>query len=304
MLLWLCCGLSRGYSWGAHHFSFPGNLAPGHTLILILNWFITENNLDFPCHTETWHKPLDYFSLTQTTPTEFTYIDEPFLKGCGGGVAPIYRKGIKTTTISTPVTHSLNMLFLNSLVPLLWSLPLSTKPLIFWPSIVPSQLPFSSWVTLISTTMTLIANLPQNSWNCYNFSTSHNISTSPLTMHQLSSPNLNISMTCMTSMTTRDINIPMPIPKVLSFFQKSISHSALSACLGSKIPQKCLPHCLITPLILWNTTMTLSPPVLTSWLPLNYDSLIRTLCTLLYSWTTTKINPVNVNLKDSVRKLV
>ncbi|TKS65252.1 RNA-directed DNA polymerase from mobile element jockey [Collichthys lucidus] len=73
---------------------------------LILNEFITDNNLDFLCITETWHKPLDYFSLNQTTPTGYTYMDKPRPEGRGGGVAAFYRKDIKTSTISIPATPS------------------------------------------------------------------------------------------------------------------------------------------------------------------------------------------------------
>ncbi|KAE8288308.1 hypothetical protein D5F01_LYC12173 [Larimichthys crocea] len=58
--------------------------------------------LDFLCITETWHKPLDYFSLNLTTPTGYTYMDRARPEGRGGGVAAFYRKDIKTSTISIP----------------------------------------------------------------------------------------------------------------------------------------------------------------------------------------------------------
>ena len=58
---------------------------------LILSEYITDNNLDFLCLTETWQKPLDYFSLNQVTPTGYTYMDKPRTEGRGGGIAAIYR---------------------------------------------------------------------------------------------------------------------------------------------------------------------------------------------------------------------
>lgn len=98
----------------------------------ILNEFITDNKLDFLCITQTGHKPPDYFSFNQTTPTGFTYIDKPCPEGWGNSVAAIYRKEIKLTIISTP-TANLNTLFSNLLVPLHWLLPSSTAP----PSLTP-----------------------------------------------------------------------------------------------------------------------------------------------------------------------
>ena len=159
---------------------------------LILNEFITDNNLDFLCLTETWHKPLDYFSLNQTTPTGFTYTDQPRPEGRGGGIGAVYRKDIKTTTISIPATHSFEHLAfkLSGPTPLVTAIiyrpPSQTHPfsqifLLFSPSYVPSHPPFSSWGILTSTSMTPTANLPQNTWNCYNASTPHSTSTSPLT---------------------------------------------------------------------------------------------------------------------------
>ena len=73
---------------------------------LILNEFITDNNLDFLCITETWHNHLDYFSLNQATPPGYTYIDQPRPTGKGGGAASIHKKDLKIITISTPPVHS------------------------------------------------------------------------------------------------------------------------------------------------------------------------------------------------------
>lgn len=49
---------------------------------------------------------MDYFSLNQTTPKGYTYMDKPRPDGRGGGVSAIYRKDIKTSTISIRAAHS------------------------------------------------------------------------------------------------------------------------------------------------------------------------------------------------------
>ena len=56
----------------------------------IINSFITDNNLDFICITETWQKPLEYISLNKSTPFGYSYMDKPRLDGRGGGIAVIH----------------------------------------------------------------------------------------------------------------------------------------------------------------------------------------------------------------------
>ncbi|CAJ1050928.1 LOW QUALITY PROTEIN: uncharacterized protein LOC116399339 [Xyrichtys novacula] len=73
---------------------------------LILQDFIMDNKLDFLFLTETWHKPLDYFSLNQATPTGYTYIDKPRLEGRGGGIATIHNKDLKIISLSMPTVSS------------------------------------------------------------------------------------------------------------------------------------------------------------------------------------------------------
>lgn len=63
---------------------------------LLLMEFITDNNLDLLCITETWHKPLDYFLLNQVTPQGFTYIEKARSDGREGGIAAIHRNNVKT----------------------------------------------------------------------------------------------------------------------------------------------------------------------------------------------------------------
>ena len=73
---------------------------------LLLNEFITDNNLDFLFLTETWQNQQDYFSLNQTTPPGYSYMDKPRHHGRGGGIATIYRKDITTSVITIPAPPS------------------------------------------------------------------------------------------------------------------------------------------------------------------------------------------------------
>ena len=70
----------------------------------ILNEFITDNKLDILCLTETWQKPLDYMALNQTTPSGFSYINNPRPEGRGGGIAAIHHQDLqpRPLSISTP----------------------------------------------------------------------------------------------------------------------------------------------------------------------------------------------------------
>ena len=69
---------------------------------LLLNEFITNNNLDFLCLTETWQNQQDYFSQNQTTPPGYSYMDKPHHHGRGGGIATIFRNVINTSAITIP----------------------------------------------------------------------------------------------------------------------------------------------------------------------------------------------------------
>lgn len=72
----------------------------------ILNEFITDNNIDFLCITETWQKPMDYISLNLTTPPGYSYMDKPRLDKRGGGLAIIHRQHIKTSLVTIPTSSS------------------------------------------------------------------------------------------------------------------------------------------------------------------------------------------------------
>ena len=73
---------------------------------LILNEFITDNILDLLCLTETWQKPLDYLTLNQTTPAEYSYMDNPRTKGRGGGIAAIHRQDLNPRPLPIPAAPS------------------------------------------------------------------------------------------------------------------------------------------------------------------------------------------------------
>ena len=141
--------------------------------------------------------------------------------------------------------------------------------LTFWPSYVPSHL-LSSWVILILALMTPTAKLSLSSSICYTVSTSHNISTSPLT------PALPASQSrCPSQMTWQSRRIwtsLSPSPKKnnkQNNLQKPQIHLPLCS-LGLSYHQNVLLPSPVTwhpPLTLWPITNTHSPLVSTSWLP-------------------------------------
>lgn len=73
---------------------------------LLLCEFIIDNKLDFLCLTETWHKPMDYIALNQTTPPGYSFIDNPHLDRRGGGIAVVHRSDISIRPIPIPVVSS------------------------------------------------------------------------------------------------------------------------------------------------------------------------------------------------------
>ncbi|XP_075868585.1 uncharacterized protein LOC142879305 isoform X3 [Nelusetta ayraudi] len=203
---------------------------------LILKKFITDNNLDFFCLTETWHKPLDYFSLNQTTPPGFTYIEKARPNGRGGGIAAVHRTDIKTIPVSIPAVPSFEHITFQLSGPT----PLVTAVIYRRPKPNPSFLTdFSNFLTelcAISPSVLLLGdfNFHIDDTNCQpatqfldllhrlNFTQHINFPTHTcghtldlvcsfgLTVHHLSSLNLRISDHLAITM---DIDIPTPIPK-------------------------------------------------------------------------------------------
>ena len=159
---------------------------------LLLNEFITDNNLDFLCLTETWQNQQDYFSLNQTTPPGYSYMDKPRHHGNGGGIATIFRNVINTSAITIPDPSSFEHLVLNCLVPNPWLLQSFTalqnltllSPLIclnFSHNSAPSLHPFCYSVTLIYTSTDLTPQPLHSSRTFLTSSTSPNMSTFPPT---------------------------------------------------------------------------------------------------------------------------
>ncbi|XP_068597914.1 uncharacterized protein [Brachionichthys hirsutus] len=229
---------------------------------LILNEYITDNQLDFLCLTETWHKPLDYFSLNQTTPPGFTYIETPRPGRRGGGTAVIFRKEIKVTTIFPLNIQS----FENTTFKLPGPSPLVTAVIYRPPKPNPSFLSeftdFLTQLSAISSAILLVGDFnfhidDQNSkpatefselLNCFNMTQQVNfpthacghildlVCTNGMTIHNLSSDNLHISDHLAI---TFNLHIPLTISRtqreIVFRNLKSIDPSALSALLTTKM---------------------------------------------------------------------
>ncbi|XDV31632.1 hypothetical protein PO909_002599 [Leuciscus waleckii] len=228
---------------------------------LILNEFITDNNLDFLCITETWHKPLDYFSLNETTPTGYTYMDKPRPEGRGGGVAAVYRRDIKTSIISIPAVQSFEHITFKLSGPTPLVTAIIYRPPKPNPSFLADLSDFLTQLSAISPSVLLLGDFNVHidtncksaiefleMLHCFNFTQHVNFPThsqghildlvcsTGLTISHLSSLNLNISDHLVITM-----NIDLPITttknkRSISFRNlKSISTPALLASLVSKI---------------------------------------------------------------------
>lgn len=232
---------------------------------LILNEFITDNNLDFLCLTETWQKPLDYFSLNQTTPTGYTYLDKPRSEGQGGGIAAIFRQSIKTTTISIPPVHSFEHLAFKLSGPSPLVTAIIYRPPKPHPSFLSDLADFLTQLSAISPSVLLLGDFNLHIDNTdskpaieflellqwLNFTQHINfpihsrghildlVCSTNLHIQQLSSHNLHISDHLAITM---DMDIPTPKHNRTITFRnlKSLSPSALSAslthCLSASPP--------------------------------------------------------------------
>lgn len=234
---------------------------------LLLNEFITDNNLDFLCLTETWQTPLDYFSLNQLTPTGYSYLDKARTEGRGGGIAAIFRKNLKITTIPIPPAPSFEHLTYKLSGPSPLVTAIIYRPPKPHPSFLPDLADFLTQLSSISQSVLLLGDFNLHIDNtdskpateflellqCFNFTQHINFPThsrghtldlvcsTKLNIQQLSSHNLHISDHLAITM---NIVIPTPTPKhtrTITFRNiKSLSPSALSAslthCLSASPP--------------------------------------------------------------------
>uniref|UniRef100_A0A671YR52 Reverse transcriptase domain-containing protein n=1 Tax=Sparus aurata TaxID=8175 RepID=A0A671YR52_SPAAU len=228
----------------------------------ILHELITDNKLDFLCLTETWHRPLDYFSLNQTTPSGYTYIDKPRPDGRGGGVAAIFRKNLNISTISIPPSQSFKHVALKLPGPTPLVISIIYRPPKPNHSFLSDLAAFVTQLSAISPSILLLGdfNFHIDDPNCksaidllellhclhltqhVNFPTHCRghildlVCSAGLTLHQLSSLDLHISDHLAI---TLDFITPVPPPKLkrnITFRNiKSINPSALSDVLANTL---------------------------------------------------------------------
>ncbi|KAM9790323.1 uncharacterized protein ACBT44_018929 isoform 1-T2 [Syngnathus typhle] len=114
---------------------------------LVIFELILDNNLDLLLLCETWQQPLDYFSLNQATPSNYSYIAKPRLSGRGGGIAVFHKRSLSITGLD------LNLPSISSFEYLAFSLPNSTTAVLIYrpPKSHPSFLSeLSELLTIVS----------------------------------------------------------------------------------------------------------------------------------------------------------
>ncbi|XP_076841983.1 uncharacterized protein LOC143486075 [Brachyhypopomus gauderio] len=289
---------------------------------LILNEFITDNKLDLLCLNETWQKPLDYYSLNQTTPAGYSYLDNPRTEGRGGGIAAIFNQNLKPRALSLPSAPSFEHL--------VFKLP-GPKPLITAiiyrppkpnPSFLSDLSDFTTTLFSISSSILLLGdfNLHIDSPDCKhamdfldfltcssftqhtNFPT-HNrghildlVCSTGLHIHNMSSVDLTISDHLAIIF---DIDIPTPDPKQnrkITFRNlKSICPVTLSTCISNSLSCSTLPE-NPTPTDLVNTYNNILSTSLNTLAPLKTK-------TVTFSHSAPWFNPALHKLKKHLRQL-
>ena len=84
---------------------------------LILNYFISDHDIDILCLSETWHRSGDYLTLNETTPAGYNYIEKACSSGRGGGLAVFYRYTFHLVELQVPDSPSLECLAARCLTP-------------------------------------------------------------------------------------------------------------------------------------------------------------------------------------------
>lgn len=227
-----------------------------------MNDFITDNNLDFLCITETWHNHLDYFSLNQATPPGYKYIDRPRPTGRGGGIASIFKCHLKVNPISIPSIESFEHIAFKLLYPNPLIIAIIYRPPKPNPSFFSDFTDLITHLSAISPSVLLLGDFNFHIDNkkckhtsnfldlldCLNLTQHVNFPThslghtldlvcsTGLTIQQLISRNLHISDHLAIIF---DIHLPTPIPKkkrTISFRNiKSIQPQDFSAALSATL---------------------------------------------------------------------
>ncbi|XP_031723968.1 uncharacterized protein LOC116394789 [Anarrhichthys ocellatus] len=227
----------------------------------IINEFITDNNLDILCLTETWQKHLGYYALNQTTPTGYHYLDKPRPDGRGGGIAPLHRQHIKTrlTNIDSPPSFEQLTFKLSGPKPLVIAIiyrPPKSNPAFLSDlsefltqlcSVSPSILLLGDFNIHIDSSDCKTATKFLDLLKCFNFTQhidfpTHNrghildlVCSTEITINHLSGYDLTISDDLAIIM---EIDIPIPEPKLTRTVTlrniKFVCPSSLSACLTEK----------------------------------------------------------------------
>ncbi|XP_068507165.1 uncharacterized protein [Syngnathus scovelli] len=110
---------------------------------------LLDNNLDLLFLCETWQQPLDFFTLNQATPSNYSYIAKPRLSGRGGGIAVLHKQSLPITELD------LNLPSISSFEYLAFPLPNSTTAVLIYRP--PKSHPF--FLSELSELLTIVSSV-------------------------------------------------------------------------------------------------------------------------------------------------